>query len=525
MKVGFFNSLVYILLIMLIILGMTPGMASAIKENPGDNENSVSNSGSSDTGDSVSDSGSSDTDTKDSNTGTGSSDSGSNNGDSDSGSNNGDSDSGSDDKNSDSGSNNGDSDSGSDDKNSDSDSDNGSSDSGSDDKNSDSDSDNGNSNPDSNNEDSDKGNSDSGSDDKNSDSDSDNGNSNPDSNNGDSDSGSDDGKSDSDSNDGSSTPGSDEGDSGKGDSNSGSGDSGTSPDNGNSGTKKSDTKKSDTKKSDTVKSDSGDSDTQDSDRTSSDTKSPDTKNSDSGNSDTEDEDSDSSSGSGMNLVSSEKATNIAVKELSTRSVMGGYPVRFEFIENVTCITKIEFDPKKTFRKTTTIVEELKNRSTLVPISPEGTVYEYVNIWVGDKGAGLPSSIRSGFVEFKVEKTWIKDNNISDARVILQRYDEEWQPLNTEKTGEDENYVYFKSETPGYSSFAITEYTGQTVKEVSGAGKIKETLRSLGSGGSLNGDTEKNSKIKNPMGAARIFMALSLPLFMLLIGYCILKKKI
>ncbi|WP_292375967.1 PGF-pre-PGF domain-containing protein, partial [Methanosarcina sp. UBA411] len=330
---------------------------------------------------------------------------------------------------------------------------------------------------------------------------------------------------DSDSNDGSSTPGSDDGDSDKGDSNSGSGDSGTSPDgtspdNGNSGTKK-----SDTVKSDTVKSDNGDSDTQDSDRTSSDIKSPDTKNSDSGNSDTEDEDSDSSSGSGMNLVSSEKATNIAVKELSTRSVMGGYPARFEFIENVTCITKIEFDPKKTFRKTTTIVEELKNRSTLVPISPEGTVYKYVNIWVGDKGAGLPSSIRSGFVEFKVEKTWIKDNNISDARVILQRYDEEWQPLNTEKTGEDENYVYFKSETPGYSSFAITEYTGQTVKEVSGAGKIKETLRSLGSGGSLNGDTEKNSKIKNPMGAARIFMALSLPLFMLLIGYCILKKKI
>ena len=504
MKAGFFNSLVYILFIMLIILGMTPGMASAIKENPGENENSVSNSESSDTRDSVSDSGSSDTDTKDSNTGTGSSDSGSDDGSSDSGSDDGSSDSGSDDGSSDSGSDDGSSDSGSDDGSSDSGSDNGDSDSGSNDGSSDSGSNN--------------GDSDSGSDDKNSDSD--NGNSNPDSNNGDSDSGSDDGKSDSDSNDGSSTPGSDDGDSDKGDSNSGSGDSGTSPDNGNSGTKK-----SDTKKSGTVKSDNGDSDTQDSDKTSSDTKSPDTKNSDSGNSDTENEDSDSSSGSGMNLVSSEKATNIVVKELSTRSVMGGYPARFEFIENVTCITKIEFDPKKTFRKTTTIVEELKNRSTLVPISPEGTVYKYVNIWVGDKGAGLPSSIRSGFVEFKVEKTWIKDNNISDARVILQRYDEEWQPLNTEKTGEDENYVYFKSETPGYSSFAITEYTGQTVKEVSGAGKIKETLRSLGSGGSLNGDTEKNSKIKNPMGAARIFMALSLPLFMLLIGYCILKKKI
>ncbi len=36
----------------------------------------------------------------------------------------------------------------------------------------------------------------------------------------------------------------------------------------------------------------------------------------------------------------------------------------------------------------------------------------------------------------------------------------WQSLNTEKVREDENYVYFKAETPGYSSFAITEYAGQ-----------------------------------------------------------------
>ncbi|WP_243685033.1 hypothetical protein, partial [Methanosarcina barkeri] len=57
MKAGFCNSLFYILLILLTILGMAPGMVHAL----GDNESSVSDSGSSDTGDSVSDSGSSDT--------------------------------------------------------------------------------------------------------------------------------------------------------------------------------------------------------------------------------------------------------------------------------------------------------------------------------------------------------------------------------------------------------------------------------------------------------------------------------
>ncbi|HII92092.1 MAG TPA: PGF-pre-PGF domain-containing protein, partial [Methanosarcina sp.] len=294
-----------------------------------------------------------------------------------------------------------------------------------------------------------------------------------------------------------------------------------------------DTGNSGTKDSNIVSLNSGNSDTHSSDNTSSDTKSSgntssDTESADNSSSDTGDEDSNSSDDSGMDLVSSEPATNIAVKELSTRSIVSDYPIQFDFTKNATCIVNIEFNPKKTFRKTTTVVEELKNRSTLVPTSPEGTVYKYVNIWVGDSGAGLPTSIKSGFVEFKVEKAWIKDNNISKAQVVLQRYDSNWQPLYTEKVGEDENYIYFKSETPGYSFFAITEYTGQNIMKVSGAGKIQETLRNLGSEGktALYGNAGNgNSRIKNPMGTARILMAISLPLFMILVGYGIFKKKI
>ncbi|RXA20948.1 PGF-pre-PGF domain-containing protein [Methanosarcina sp. MSH10X1] len=228
----------------------------------------------------------------------------------------------------------------------------------------------------------------------------------------------------------------------------------------------------------------------------------------------------------MNLVSSEDVSNIAVKELATRSVMSGYPVKFDFVENVTCITYIKFDPKKTFRRTTTIVEELKSQSTLVPTSPSGTVYKHVNIWIGDKGAGLPTSIRNGLIEFKVEKSWIKDESINETLITLQRYDEDWQPLYTEKVREDDSYVYFEAETPGYSFFAITEYAGNG-KEIRGANKIHETLRSFGSEGraALYGNAGENSRIKNPMGTARVFMAISLPLFMIIAGYCVLKKKI
>ncbi len=237
--------------------------------------------------------------------------------------------------------------------------------------------------------------------------------------------------------------------------------------------------------------------------------------------------SSSSSSSGSGVVSREPATNIYAKELVTRSIMGGYPVRFDFVENVTCITYIEFDPIMTFKKTTTIAEVLKNRSVLVPKSSPGKIYKYVNIWVGNKGAGLPTSLKNGFVGFKVEKAWIEDKNINESLVTLQLYDKGWQPLHTEKVREDENYVYFKAETPSYSSFAITEYSGQEEKkEIRGAEKIQEMLLGDEGKATLNGSAGKgNSRIKNPMGIARILITISLPLFMIVVGYCMLKKKI
>src|SRR5665647_1561561 len=169
--------------------------------------------------------------------------------------------------------------------------------------------------------------------------------------------------------------------------------------------------------------------------------------------------SSSSSSSGLGLVSREPASNIYSKELVTRSVMGGYPVRFDFVENVTCITYIEFDPTMTFRKTTTIAEVLKNKSIFVPELPTGRIYKHFNIWVGDKGAGLPTSLRNGFIGFRVDRTWIKDNNVNESLITLQWYEKGWQPLHTEKIREDNNYVYFKAEVSGFSCFAITEYTG------------------------------------------------------------------
>jgi PGF-pre-PGF domain-containing protein len=232
----------------------------------------------------------------------------------------------------------------------------------------------------------------------------------------------------------------------------------------------------------------------------------------------------SSMGSG---VSKEPAKNVEVKELDTRNIMSGYHVKYDFAKNATCITYVEFDPKKTFKKTTSTVEVLKGKSIFVQKQPPGRVYKQLNIWLGNKGAGREDSLKNAYTGFKVEKEWIENNSVNESNVTLLWYDSKWKPLSTEKTGEDKDYVYFRAKTTAYSCFAISEYTGEEGTVEAGEG-IQETLRSWEDGGKaiLNSSAEKEGGIeKNPMGVAKILLAISLPLFMILVEYFVLKKKI
>jgi len=59
------------------------------------------------------------------------------------------------------------------------------------------------------------------------------------------------------------------------------------------------------------------------------------------------------------------------------------------------------------------------------------------------------------IKFKVNKTWISDNNIDEDTVALQRYTTSWNKLTTTKLSEDTEFVYYEAETLGFSYFAIT----------------------------------------------------------------------
>jgi PGF-pre-PGF domain-containing protein len=107
-------------------------------------------------------------------------------------------------------------------------------------------------------------------------------------------------------------------------------------------------------------------------------------------------------------------------------------------------------------KITTKIEILKNTYSLVDNALSDIVYMNLNIWMGNLGWATPKNIADATIEFKVEKSWVTQNNIDETSIQMNRYNNgSWDTLVTSLIDQDDNNLYFKSETPGFSSFAVT----------------------------------------------------------------------
>ncbi|HEY3360701.1 MAG TPA: PGF-pre-PGF domain-containing protein [Methanosarcina sp.] len=164
-----------------------------------------------------------------------------------------------------------------------------------------------------------------------------------------------------------------------------------------------------------------------------------------------------SGGGGGGGGSPEPAKNIEAKELSQTYITSGDSVKFEFPKNATDIVYLSFDSKKTVGKAATTVEMLNEKSTLTPDAPEGEIYDYLNIWVGNSGYGNDeNNFKNAVICFKVAKSWIQDKGVDQSSITLNRYSEKkWNKLPVTLLREDGKYLYFTSKTPGFSPFAIT----------------------------------------------------------------------
>ncbi len=141
--------------------------------------------------------------------------------------------------------------------------------------------------------------------------------------------------------------------------------------------------------------------------------------------------------------SPEPQSNVATKEISQAFVTSGNSIKFDFPRDATPVVYITFNSKKTAGKTTTIVEMLKGKSTLVSGLPSNEVYKSLNIWVGNSGFATPSNIENSVICFKVEKSWTRDKNITQSSINLYRYnDKKWNQLQTSLLREDDKCLLF-----------------------------------------------------------------------------------
>lgn len=92
------------------------------------------------------------------------------------------------------------------------------------------------------------------------------------------------------------------------------------------------------------------------------------------------------------------------------------------------------------------VFEATERPTGVPEPPENSIcYLTINV----------DNVQGQSFTLSLDKARIENLKIDVNTVKVFRFEDNWVELSIEKTGEDENYVYFEVTTPGFSLFVVT----------------------------------------------------------------------
>jgi PGF-pre-PGF domain-containing protein len=169
-------------------------------------------------------------------------------------------------------------------------------------------------------------------------------------------------------------------------------------------------------------------------------------------------------GGGGATSTSEKYENIDFKDFVLKSVVKDTATVFTFYKENNSIVSVSFTSKLNGGQVKAVVEMLKGTSSQVRSSAPGDVYRNMNIYVDSNLA--PSVIGNSKIDFKVEKSWIYNNEVEISTITLCRYSgNSWVQLPTTVIGEDEYYYYFTSTTPGFSPFAISSVLPQIIEQV------------------------------------------------------------
>ena len=171
------------------------------------------------------------------------------------------------------------------------------------------------------------------------------------------------------------------------------------------------------------------------------------------------------SSSASSGTSGEARDNILLSETDRENVFKDSKVSYGYNKEENPIRYINFTGVTSSGQIVVKVEILKSTSSLVDQPAPHITYKNFDIWAGNSGWATSRNIADPTVSFKVEKSWISSNAIDESTITLYRYSgETWNLLSTTKIGEDDEYLYCETKTPGFSPFVITGKGTQTLSE-------------------------------------------------------------
>ncbi|MCX9012983.1 MAG: PGF-pre-PGF domain-containing protein [Candidatus Methanoperedens sp.] len=163
----------------------------------------------------------------------------------------------------------------------------------------------------------------------------------------------------------------------------------------------------------------------------------------------------SSSGGGGGGTSGEDYKNIEKIEKYEKTLYRDISTSYQFSQNGV-VDSVNITGNVNMDSVNVIVEVLRDISSFADAQAPGLVYRNVNIWVGTSGFATPRNIKEATITFRVNRTWLDSNNISD--VVLYRYtDGEWVALPTMNPHKKEvtgDYAVYRATTDHFSPFAV-----------------------------------------------------------------------
>jgi PGF-pre-PGF domain-containing protein len=128
------------------------------------------------------------------------------------------------------------------------------------------------------------------------------------------------------------------------------------------------------------------------------------------------------------------------------------------IESSNDIDSVKLTPATDLEEVKVTVIKLKDKPEEIidPPKKNVSIYKYLDIKLSSNDTFIDEEeISSLEFNFKVEKTWIADNEIDKSTVKLIRYhDGVWQNLSTILTEENETCISYTAASPGFSTFAV-----------------------------------------------------------------------